>query len=387
MLHNWFIISATTLILTSLFCVTQIWIMRGKSRPKFIMALTLTLLLVYMGVMLLIYYLQPGFRPQILDLSYSLACTILVGLLLLYFRTLMLPYVNNRKLVHYLLYTVSAYILLYAVFSFFFTPLPEVYSIADMIENIAQPVILLRFVAFLNFVILMIIAAIKIYQMYIRHKINISEQFSFREDISLSWLPYLIVFTVLYGIWTVFDMFISKIGWMFVASNFIYSGFYLLITFLAIHQQDIYTEEENNCTEEENNCEETETSNKGISLEMRQKLKQEFTLLMEQNCEYRNPDLRINNVVRTLNTNRTYLYTIIKEDFENNFIGLVNHYRIKEAKELLSNGAAGTLSMLEISEQVGFKSISSFNTFFKRETGMNPTQYRKIEESKKQDVE
>jgi len=375
MLHDWFIISATTLMITALFCVARTWMMRGKSRPKLVLALILTLLLVYMGAMLLICYVQPGFRPQMLDISYSLVCIILVGLLFIYFRLLMLPWVNNRKLLRRLLYIVSAYVFLYAVFSFFFTPSPKIYTIADVLENISQPVIFLRLAAFLNFVVLVVIAGIKIYQMYKRHKINISEQFSFSENVSLSWLPYLVVFSILYGIWTVFDMCISEIGWMFIASNFIYSGFYMAITFWGIHQPDIYTEDENN-------YEEKAISSKGMPLAMRQKLNRELVMLMEQNCEYRNPDLRIDHVARALNTNRTYLYTIIKEDFEDNFIGLVNHYRIKEAKELLSKDNV-PLSMLEISEQVGFKSISSFNTFFKREAGMNPTQYKKIEDAKK----
>ena len=96
---------------------------------------------------------------------------------------------------------------------------------------------------------------------------------------------------------------------------------------------------------------------------------------MQQKREYRNPDLRLDGVAQALHTNRTYLSTIIRENFDDNFMGLVNKYRIAEAKELLSGD--NSLSMAEISERVGFKSISSFNLFFKNDTGMSPSQFRK----------
>lgn len=113
-----------------------------------------------------------------------------------------------------------------------------------------------------------------------------------------------------------------------------------------------------------------------MSQEIRAKLRNDLIGLMENSHEFRNPELRLDNVVRALNTNRTYLSSIIREDFGENFIGFVNGYRIDEAKELLANGGT-SLQMTEIAEQVGFKSISSFNTFFRRETGMSPTQFRK----------
>jgi YesN/AraC family two-component response regulator len=105
---------------------------------------------------------------------------------------------------------------------------------------------------------------------------------------------------------------------------------------------------------------------------------------MQQQHAYRNPELRIDGVARALNTNRTYLSAIIREHFETHFIGFVNRYRIAEAKELLS--ADNTLSILEISEQVGFKSISSFNLFFKKETGISPSRFRGKQSTKAHDV-
>jgi AraC-like DNA-binding protein len=371
MLHDWLVISTTTLIVTNLFCAIQLWTMRGKSRPKLVLALAATLLFVYLSSILAVYYLRSDFRPRILDLSYILVSILLLGLLFVYFRTLMAPWVGNRKLIRLSFYAVSGYVVLYAAFSVLFAQSPKLYSVADIAANIGAPTVWLRLAAFLNFVTLTVIFAVSTLRQYSRHRIHIAENFSFRENINLSWLPYLIVCTVLFVGWTVVDMLFGEIRWILIASNFIYAGFYMTITLLGIHQQDIYVK-----TDGYNGADDPDPPQASpISPATCKKLSEELVGLMEQRCEYRNSGLRIENVAKALKTNRTYLHTIIKDNFENNFIGFVNHYRIEEAKKLLSDSAV-SLNIMEISERTGFKSLSSFNAFFKKETGMSPTQYR-----------
>ncbi len=381
MIQEWFLISATTLIVTALFCAGLMWTMCGKSRPKRVLALISTLLVVYMSVELVAFYLAPGFQPEKLVFSYSLVCIATVCLIYIYFRLLMQPWKSNIRLIMWLIAGLGGFTLLYNVFEFVCSAQPKLYTLADIGEDMGHPLILLRLAAFFTFVVVLVTVAFKTISMYFRHKDTIATQFSFREDISLSWIPCLIVLYILYGGWTVFDQFISgDVGWVFVASNFIYAGFYLVINFLGLYQHDIYTKAEAERNRTEQNA--ASGNSNGMSLEIRTKLRNELVYLMETNHEFRNPELRLDNVVRALNTNRTYLSSIIREDFGDNFIGFVNGYRIREAKDLLSNGGT-MLSMVEIAEQVGFKSISSFNTFFKRETEMSPTQYRKLRSNTK----
>ena len=60
-----------------------------------------------------------------------------------------------------------------------------------------------------------------------------------------------------------------------------------------------------------------------------------------------------------------------------NFFDFINGYRIKEAKRLLVDPKGELLTILAIAEEVGFNSKSSFNTAFKKITGMTPTEYKK----------
>ncbi len=55
-------------------------------------------------------------------------------------------------------------------------------------------------------------------------------------------------------------------------------------------------------------------------------------------------------------------------------IDYINSIRIKKAKEFLEESV---LSVTEISLQVGFNTISHFNTIFKRVVGIPPSIYRK----------
>ncbi len=376
MIHEWFLISSATLIESALFCAVLLWVMRGRSRPKTVLALASTLIFTYMAVMLCAYYLRPGFEPEKLVLSYSLVCITLTTLIYVYFRELMRPWEENRRVFRNLVWCVGGYTALYWLFLLTWGEGPALSAPGDIRANIAHPMVLLRLAAFLTFTVWFVVVWLRTLALYRRHKSDIAAQFSYREDISLSWVPYLIVLYTLYGIWTVADLFVAgEVGWFFIASNFIYAGFYLAINFLGLSQQDIYTR-----AEADRNRPDAMQATNGIPPEIRRKLREELETLMETQREYRNPELRLDSVARRLNTNRTYLSTVIREDFGNNFIGFVNSYRVREAKEALSKGAV-LIPIVEISERVGFKSLSSFNAFFKRETGTSPAQYRKLSTS------
>jgi len=59
------------------------------------------------------------------------------------------------------------------------------------------------------------------------------------------------------------------------------------------------------------------------------------------------------------------------------FCDYINHLRIADIKEQLSKQQKEKINLLELSLQFGFNSKSSFNSVFKREIGMTPTQYLK----------
>lgn len=95
------------------------------------------------------------------------------------------------------------------------------------------------------------------------------------------------------------------------------------------------------------------------------------TNALEKERIYLNNDLTINKLAEYLNINRTYLSQIINSHFKKNFSTFINEYRVKEAqKQLLTNN---NITIEAISQEVGFKSKSAFNTAFKNYTGITPS--------------
>ena len=69
-----------------------------------------------------------------------------------------------------------------------------------------------------------------------------------------------------------------------------------------------------------------------------------------------------------------YVSQVINQDLGSNFYELVNQRRIERAMQLLMEPPNRTI--LEIALSVGYNSKSTFNTAFRRQTGVTPTEYR-----------
>ena len=71
------------------------------------------------------------------------------------------------------------------------------------------------------------------------------------------------------------------------------------------------------------------------------------------------------------------LSQVINESLQQNFFDFINRYRIEAAKKLLTNPADKKITVLEVLYEVGFNSKSSFNTIFKKHTGLTPSEFKK----------
>jgi AraC-like DNA-binding protein len=58
------------------------------------------------------------------------------------------------------------------------------------------------------------------------------------------------------------------------------------------------------------------------------------------------------------------------------FYDLVNGYRVEEAKRLLLNPNNRSFTILSVGFEAGFNSKTTFNTVFKKFTGLTPTDFR-----------
>lgn len=90
-----------------------------------------------------------------------------------------------------------------------------------------------------------------------------------------------------------------------------------------------------------------------------------------------NSSLTIRKLAEEIKMNSRDLSVLINQNLNQHFFDFVNEYRIEESKKILINPLKKEFTILEILYEVGFNSKSSFNTAFKKHTGLTPTQFRK----------
>jgi AraC-like DNA-binding protein len=98
---------------------------------------------------------------------------------------------------------------------------------------------------------------------------------------------------------------------------------------------------------------------------------------MQTNKPWLEPELTLEQLARQLAVRPKILSQVINENLGQNFFDFINRYRIEEAKTLLTNPIDKKITVLEVLYQVGFNSKSSFNTLFKKHTGLTPSEFKK----------
>ena len=98
---------------------------------------------------------------------------------------------------------------------------------------------------------------------------------------------------------------------------------------------------------------------------------------MQSSRPFLGPELTLDELAAQLSVKPKMLSQTINELLNQNFFEFINHYRIEEAKRLLTNPKDKKITVLEVMYEVGFNSKSSFNTIFKKNTGLTPSEFKK----------
>ena len=97
---------------------------------------------------------------------------------------------------------------------------------------------------------------------------------------------------------------------------------------------------------------------------------------MERDKLYQEHELTLQTLSDKLSIPTYQASQAIKEGMNKNFYDLVNGYRVEEAKRLLVDPKNENFTILSVGFEAGFNSKTTFNTVFKKFTGVTPTEYR-----------
>lgn len=107
------------------------------------------------------------------------------------------------------------------------------------------------------------------------------------------------------------------------------------------------------------------------------KSKLEHLLLIEK--IYLLPDLTLRTLAERMEISERKLSGLINDNMHTTFYDLINKYRVDEAKIRLKSLEFEKYSISGIGHSCGFNSRSSFYRIFKKETGITPTLFKKID--------
>ena len=100
---------------------------------------------------------------------------------------------------------------------------------------------------------------------------------------------------------------------------------------------------------------------------------------MKKERLYLETELNLQNLSDKLNLPSYQVSQAINEKLKKNFYDLVNGYRVEEAKRLLADPQNKNYTILSVGFEAGFNSKTTFNTVFKKFTGLTPTDFRQKE--------
>ncbi len=231
-----------------------------------------------------------------------------------------------------------------------------------------------------------LIYAVVSYILLQRHRKRVADQFSYKDQVSLGWLRYLIL-----GIGVIYVVVVTSV-WLeqtlgLLSSEgrelMIFSAvtiFVFLFGYYGIRQENIFMDqassEKKTSTPNQSEREVERYRHSGLKKEQIEQYYQQLLDFMENEKPYFESRLSLNQLASYLDLSPNHLSQVINERTNQNFYQLVNSYRIRCFKEKLQDPANAHLTLLAIAFDCGFNSKSSFNYTFKKMTGLTPSQYQ-----------
>jgi AraC-like DNA-binding protein len=218
----------------------------------------------------------------------------------------------------------------------------------------------------------------------LRHQKKIKLVSSAGETVNLDWLlNFIFILIIIYITWVNDALLINS--FLMRLTPYIYTFSLFFLAWFALRQKAIFpvlkkTELEEIAAVLEEKEEEQDSKPGRVEDEKRSLLYEQLLQLMEKEKLYLENELTLAQVAQRLNASIHDTSYLINHSTGSNFYSFVNKYRIEEAKRLLRSMAVKKLTVLGIAFEAGFNSKTAFNTAFKKETGMSPTQYAALEQ-------
>lgn len=105
------------------------------------------------------------------------------------------------------------------------------------------------------------------------------------------------------------------------------------------------------------------------------KLEQKVLEYILSDHPYLNPNLSLRSLAEQLDIHPNHLSWLLNEQMGKNFNEFINTYRVDHFKDLALDPENAHISLVGLAFESGFNSKTVFNTFFKKQTGLTPSEF------------
>ena len=92
---------------------------------------------------------------------------------------------------------------------------------------------------------------------------------------------------------------------------------------------------------------------------------------------YHDPRLTLPKLAKRISASAQTTSEIINRHFQMSFADFLNSYRLKDAEQMLPDPQNSDRKIASIAFECGFGTLSTFNTAFKKHTGLTPSEYKR----------
>lgn len=220
------------------------------------------------------------------------------------------------------------------------------------------------------------------YSVYLFQIVKITQRFKQRaeqelsniEHVDISWLnAFLYAFIIVFTLLAI--MFAGAIHhfdteWMNRLVSLSFSMAIFILGYKGLFQQSIFSNAEASVITEPISPEviKPKAIDETLSVNLRK--------YMESFQPHRDSELTLTSLAKKVNMSRNQLSEVVNSSLGCNFYDFVNKYRVEDVKQLMVNSRFKDFTLLAIAYEAGFPSKSTFNSIFKKFTGLTPSEYR-----------
>jgi len=320
------------------------------------------------------YYANGWYKQFPHAMGFSYPFPLLYGPLFFLYAKLLAKKEDRIRAIEFLHFTPIFAFYCFTAPIFFYSGEEKIAFVKNMFLNI-QPPIFSIFNAILPIQgITYTILTIKIVAEYNR---SIKDSYSNIDLINLNWLKYLnLGGTIIWSI--VAFIIVARVVMLDFAHidallNIPLAILIYSIGYMGLKQPEIFLDPSSSRSQSQSD---TKYQRSGLSDENAEEIKRKLLALMLSDKPFLDHDLTLQKLAERLKTSSHNLSEVINSKMQQSYYDFINQYRIEEFKNRLADPESERYNLLSIAFDSGFQSKGTFNSIFKKFTGMTPSEYK-----------